>query len=475
MPSFPEAFLKQMEAALGPAEAAALTSALSGESPVSVRLNPLKAVPAAGEAVPWCAAGRYLPGRPAFTFDPLLHAGAYYVQEASSMFVAQAFSVIAHRLSAEGAPLRRVLDLCAAPGGKSTLWRSLLPAEALLVANEPLRPRASVLLENMAKWGHPDVVVSNAYPRDFAPLAGFFDVVAADVPCSGEGMFRKDAEAVAGWSPEAVALCARRQREIVADVWPALREGGYLVYSTCTFNREEDEANVAYICRELGACPVEVPAEPAWGVAGDARGEWPVAHFYPHRARGEGFFLALLQKTAPAPSARAGRKARGCRTEGGGAWREVSRWLRAPGDFVPLPGSGDEVAAVRAGLAADVASVAGAVRVLSAGVPLAQAKGRKLVPRAALALSAELAPDAFPRVELGPDEAVAFLRREAPLLPAGVPRGYVVAAYEGLPLGFLNNLGSRANNLYPAEWRIRSTHTAVPPRVVIPKSPSIEI
>ena len=199
-PIFPEAFVREMEACLGEAEAGALLAALAATPPVSIRLNPRKGCEACqGEPVPWCATGRYLPGRPAFTFDPLLHAGAYYVQEASSMFVEQAFRAL------PDVP-RRVLDLCAAPGGKSTLWRSLLPDGALLVANEPLRQRASVLVENLAKWGHPDTVVTQARPADFAALPGFSDVVAADVPCAGEGLFRKDHGAVAAGSSEAVAL-----------------------------------------------------------------------------------------------------------------------------------------------------------------------------------------------------------------------------------------------------------------------------
>ena len=460
-PIFPEAFVREMEADLGEAEARSLLAALAGPSPVSIRLNPRKAGEACrGEAVPWCATGRYLPGRPAFTFDPLLHAGAYYVQEASSMFVEQAFRAL------PDVP-RRVLDLCAAPGGKSTLWRSLLPDGALLVANEPLRQRASVLVENLAKWGHPDTVVTQARPADFAALPGFFDVVAADVPCSGEGMFRKDEGAVAAWSSEAVALCARRQRDIVEQVWPALREGGFFVYSTCTFNRAEDEENVAHICRTLGARPVAIRVDEAWGVAGDVRGEWPVCHFYPHRARGEGFFLALLQKTSGGAPARSRQRGREERQAGGELWRRASAWLRPGGAFAPIALPDGTLAAVGEELRADVMRVAGAARVLSAGVPLSVERGRKAVPHAALATSLALAPDAFPCVELDTPEAVAFLRRETLQLPPEAPRGYVVVTYDGLPLGFLNNLGSRANNLYPAEWRIRSSHVAETPHVVL--------
>lgn len=448
----PESFVRQMERLLPSAECEALLAALAGEPPVSVRSNPFKRAgqEAEREPVPWCAEGGYLSERPQFTFDPLFHAGCYYVQEASSMFVEQAFRQL------DEVP-RRVLDLCAAPGGKSTLWRSLLPDGALLVANEPLRQRAQVLVENLAKWGHPDVAVTQAYPADFAPLAGFFDVVAADVPCSGEGMFRKDAGAVEEWSPEAVVQCADRQWQIVNDVWPALREGGYLVYSTCTFNRLEDEDNVERICRELGAEPVPIACPESWGVSGDTTGRGlPVYHFYPHRTRGEGFFLALLRKTSAAPVARERKKARAVREQPVAGGATVARWLKQGDRFKLFRPDDAHIAAVRQTLADDFRRLRETVRTLSAGILLAEEKGRKLIPQHELALSVERAAEAFPQVELPYAQAVAYLRREAVVLPPEVPRGYVVVTYEGRALGFANNLGARANNLYPAEWRIRS-------------------
>lgn len=452
---FPESFIRQMNALVGEQEASALADALRAAVPVSVRRNPAKdgCLPGCeAGAVPWCASGSYLAERPVFTLDPLLHAGAYYVQEAASMFIEQAF------LRLPAAP-SRLLDLCAAPGGKSTLWRALMPEGSLLVANEPLRQRAVILAENMAKWGHPDVAVTNAYPHEFAPLASFFDVIAADVPCSGEGMFRKDEGAVDEWSEAAVEQCAERQREIIRDVWPALREGGYLVYSTCTFNRSEDEDNVAWICETLGAEPVPVPAPAAWGIVGDTTGRGlPVSHFFPHRARGEGFFLALLRKTSgdrePAAHVRKGKRD-GKRGGSAPVPAEVKRWICPAEDFTLLRSEPEVVSAVRTSLQANVDRIRATVRTLSAGIVLAEEKGRKLVPRHELAMSTRLAPEAFSRIPLTREEALSYLRREALILPPDAPRGYVLAVYEGLPLGWLNNLGSRANNLYPAEWRIR--------------------
>lgn len=539
----PEAFTHRMRVLLGPAEADALCLALTEtEPPVSIRRNPAKAgaaplafplaealgptaacpdvgaladasarsAGAAEKPVPWCAWGRYLPERPAFALDPRWHAGAYYVQEAASMFVAAAY-----RAAFPDVPPRRVLDLCAAPGGKSTLWRSLLPDDALLVANEPVKARANILAENLTKWGHPATVVANAYPVDFAPLPQAFDLIAADVPCSGEGMFRKDEQARAEWSPEAVARCAERQREILRDVWPALREGGVLVYSTCTFNREENEDIVRFVISELGAEPLAVPCDPAWGIVGDtAGGGLPVSHFFPHRTAGEGLFMAVLRKT-PMPSrapgavaafdasalpsaeeehatfsrksltfgaesptfseksatarrkdrakdrgrraertSRGDRKAKAAPTAAAPA--ECAAWLRSPDAFVLRCLPDGRIVAVPRAHADFTERLAAVARLLVTGVTVAETRGPKVIPHTALALSTALAPDAFPRVPLSLVEARAFLRREALVLPPDVPRGHVLATFDGLPLGWLNNLGTRANNLYPAEWRLRT-------------------
>ncbi len=460
--NLPEAFIEEMETTLGTAEAGRLIAALDTEAPVSIRLNPKREVRATegAERVPWSSTGYYLAGRAAFTFDPLLHAGCYYVQEASSMFVEQALRAM------DGMP-RRVLDLCAAPGGKSTLWRSLLADDSLLVANEPLRTRAAILAENMWKWGHPGVCVTSAYPKEFALLPGFFDVVAADVPCSGEGMFRKDAAAVGEWQPASPKLCAARQRDIIADVWPALRTGGYLVYSTCTFNRAENEDNVRWIIDELGAEAVPLPFEADWGVAGSTAGDGlPVCHFFPHRTRGEGFFIALLRKTSPTPPPHKRRKGAAGKATGD-VPKSCREWL--DGDF-RYAAAGTGFVAYPAAMAEEMSRLSTTVRTLSCGVALATEKGRKILPAPTLPFSTALRRDAFPRIELDYADAVAYLRRES-IVPATDARGYAVATFHDRALGFLNHLGTRANNLYPAEWRIRSTHAPqAAPEVVVPQS-----
>lgn len=458
MSQLPADFITQITQLLGADEASALCTALTGsEAPVSIRRNPLKPVETLPEAevgaVLWCDAGCYLAARPRFTYDPLLHAGCYYVQEAASMFVEQAY----RRIVADFQP-HRLLDLCAAPGGKSTLWRSLLPAEHLLVANEPIRQRAQILAENLAKWGHPDTVVTSAYPAEYAGLGSFFDVVAADVPCSGEGMFRKDENARTEWSLQAVADCAERQWQIISDIWPTLRQGGYLVYSTCTYNRAENEDNVYRICRELGAETVELPVPTEWKISGDTTGRnLHVYHFFPHRTQGEGLFLSLLRKTAEAPVMKEKKRKRG--SESSSAVKNAAaaaRWIQPAEQFKLLPVGEGQLAAVRQSLVADVRSITETVRALTVGVPLAEEKGRKLIPQHHLALSAALNREAFPTVELSLEQALSYLRREALCLPAEAPRGYVLITYQNHPLGFANNLGTRANNLYPQEWRIRN-------------------
>ena len=261
--ALPIDFITRTRALLGE-EFDHLEAALSADVPVSIRINPMKGTPApkAGAPVAWCESGFYLPERLSFTFDPLFHAGAYYVQEASSMFLEQAIKAYVKE------PVR-CLDLCAAPGGKSTHLASLLPDGSLLVSNEVIRSRSYVLAENIAKWGHPDTIVINNDPEEIGEaLPHLFDVIVTDVPCSGEGMFRKDTDSTGEWSVDNVRLCASRGRRIIHDIWNALKPGGILIYSTCTYNTEEDEENIHYIIEELGAEALPIPTQEEWQITG---------------------------------------------------------------------------------------------------------------------------------------------------------------------------------------------------------------
>lgn len=448
---------------MGEEEYRALETALLSEPPVSIRVNRGKrAEEVVGSPVPWASMGTYLSRRPTFTFDPLFHAGCYYVQEASSMFVEQVLRTYVTE------PVV-MLDLCAAPGGKSTHARSVLPAGSLLVANEVVRGRSQVLAENLIKWGDAGVVVTNNDPADFTSLAGLFDVVLTDVPCSGEGMFRKDPVAVDEWSVDNVQACWQRQRRILADIWPALKPGGLLVYSTCTYNKEENEENVAWIASELGAEVLEVPVVPEWGITGNVAGrDFPVYRFLPHRTRGEGFFLAVLRKYADDMLAMpciwedkekvSKKKRKGEKTHGAVPTvvpQEVKDWLCRAEDF-RFEVKDAKVTAFPKLHAPLYDVLRQQLKPVHAGVTLGEWKGKDLIPNHSLAMSVLLNRDAFPRFELAYEQAVAYLRKEAVALDASVPRGYVLLTYQGVPLGFAKNIGNRANNLYPQEWRIRS-------------------
>jgi 16S rRNA (cytosine1407-C5)-methyltransferase len=464
----PLEFIGSMETYLGD-EIGPFLAALDGEPVVSIRLNPVKTNPdtkllVPTEPVPWSRWGYYLGERIPFTFDPLLHAGIYYVQEASSMFVEH----VIRELLAEPVVC---LDLCAAPGGKSLALLSALPNGSLLVANELVRQRANVLAETMIKQGYPHAMVTNNSAADFGRLSHAFDLVLVDAPCSGEGMFRKDEVAVAEWSHDNVTRCAKRQKNILNDVWPALKPGGFLLYSTCTFNVTENERVVLELARSTGARFVQVGTEAEWGIAPSFDERTPGYRFFPHRARGEGLSLFILQKPAEEQKPggeqqfieeqqpgrevlernpkKKGNKGQSCFLKEQSAF---SPFLRYPDAFRFLQ-CGDRVFALPAEHAETMADLAEKLKVVTMGIE---------IPSHALALSRELNPGAFPRFPVTCSQAIAYLRKEAIVL-SGAPRGILLLMYEGEPIGFAKNVGNRANNLYPASWRIRSGY--LPERV----------
>ena len=357
------------------------------DAPVSIRLNPKKMAEGGWKMddvveVPWCRNAFYLKSRPNFTFDPLFHAGCYYVQEAASMFLDEA---LRQHLPADAHPLA-ALDLCAAPGGKSTLLRAALPAACLLYSNEPMRNRASILLENVQKWGYENHLVTNLFPKDYRKAKMRFDVILCDVPCSGEGMFRKDEATIKEWSRQNVEKCWQLQRDIVSEAWQCLNEGGLFIYSTCTFNTKENEENIRWMMDELGAkvLPVETKAE--WHITGSLLEGFaePVYRFIPGITRSEGLFMCVMRK---------------------------------------------------------------------AGENTGRAKKQSVPMMTPLDLHADA-----PRVELTYGQAIDYLRHEALVLPPDTPRGIVEVCFMGQPLGMAKNIGNRANNLYPKEWRIKTTH-----------------
>lgn len=446
----PKDFIESTKATFGNALWQHYLDAMSEPSPVSIRLNRQKAVVKdmfpEKEDVAWCADGFYLNRRPQFTFDPLMHAGAYYVQEASSMFL---YHVLTHIMGKDPVIM---IDMCAAPGGKSTLACSMLPVGSLLVSNEPVPQRASILAENIQKWGIPNVVVTNNYPRDIRKTGITCDIVLCDVPCSGEGMFRKDEGAIGEWSIQNVAKCHALQREIVGEAWQCLRQDGIMIYSTCTFNTSENEENVRWICESLGGEVIDIPIKKEWDITGSLLPHFDdsVYRFIPGKTRGEGLFMAVIRKTGECTQ-------RMLKTKSTGKGSNSSEWLKNPENYI-IEQDQQTVTATPKAWQPLVGLLQKELRVIHSGIRLGTIKGKDIIPDQSLALSTELCDDAFPRTEVDWQTAIAYLRKEAITLPADTPRGHVLLTYRQLPLGFVKNLGNRANNLYPAEWRIKTTH-----------------
>lgn len=393
MEELPESFAGYTRQLMGEERFAAFAASLDEEAPVSIRVNRAKwqGDVVGGERVPWSDDGYYLPERPNFTFDPLLHAGCYYVQEASSMFIERALRQYVTE------PVE-MLDMCAAPGGKSLAAISSLPEGSWVLSNEPIRQRASILAENVSKWCSKCMRVISNYPEQISKSKMKFDVILCDVPCSGEGMFRKDPQAVREWSVQNVEKCRMLQRDIVAEAWKCLRPGGILIYSTCTFNTREDEENVQWITEEYDAeiLPVDTCAE--WNITGSLLNGFsaPVYRFIPGITRGEGIFMAVIRKA--------------------GEWKAQKKL-----SLDKLPPMLHQMDLVRLD-----------------------------------AMDGSKAP--APTVDVDYDTAIAYLRREAVTLPQDAPRGIVTLTYRGVAIGQAKNLGNRANNMYPKEWRIKSTH-----------------
>lgn len=450
------AFIRYMEEAVGAENARIAFSAFDSPASVSVRLNPFKAGAGISGRVPeWNRHGRILDARPSFTLDPHLHAGAYYVQDTSSMFVGHVFRRLMKGFDADARPVR-VLDLCAAPGGKTTdlaaSLREMFGDRFILVSNEVMKQRAAVLAGNVALWGDPNVVVTSDDPRDFASLEGFFDVIVADVPCSGEGMFRKDEQAREQWSEDNVALCEARQRRIVADVWPALAQGGIFIYSTCTFNRYENDGNVGWIADELGAEPL---------LAGDdmlsASGVLKTGLGYslvPGHVEGEGQYCSALRKTSGTVSDRRRPSRPAGRHAGKAACPGAEGLVKLFRTEMSFRLKGDLVIAVPSAVGQELSGLESCLHVLAAGCAAGTFKGKDFVPDADLALCIALDREKFVSADVDRQTALSFLHRDALALP-DTPKGYVLVCHAGLPLGFVKNLGNRCNNLHPQSRRIR--------------------
>lgn len=445
----PEEFVRSMREMLGD-EAERLFSALDTPAEVSIRVNPAKPAEVfEGEAIGWSPNGRYLAERPQFTLDPLMHGGAYYVQEASSQFVA-------HILREDNLEGGRVLDMCAAPGGKTTVYSSLVGRRGLVVANDINRGRTLALSDNVQRWGMGNVVVTCNEPEHIGAFEQWFDVVAVDAPCSGEGMFRKMDEAREEWTPASVEQCVARQRDILAEAWRALRPGGKLIYSTCTFNDREDEGIVRWLVEEYGdeiVAAERVNTEDRWGIVRSDIGPFQCFHFYPYSARGEGFFAAVACKTEGVTKRRTPKGRRKVFTTlQSKDLAEVSRWVD-DAKTMSFRCVGDIVYGYNSAVMEDVTQLSESLSVVYSGVAMGQIFKGTLKPEHSLALFVGRNRDVIPEVELSLEDAQNYLRRQD-IDAKQFSEGVNVVTYKGVAIGFIKRIGARCNNMYPKDLRI---------------------
>ncbi len=426
----------------------ALLKSISEPSPVSVRINPGKweHSPVHAVPVPWCRSGFYLNERPSYTLDPLFHAGCYYPQEASSMFLEEVFLQIA----GANAKNIKVLDLCGAPGGKSTHLSVLIGSNGVLVANEVIRQRVMVLNENLTKWGQSNSIITHSDPSALSRLPGFFDIILIDAPCSGEGMFR-DPAAIKEWSQENTALCSERQKRILMDAWPSLKEEGVLIYSTCTFNPNENEENIRWLSDRKKAESIRLNISGYEGITEiDHEGVYGYG-FFPGKIRGDGLFIAAVRKKEKCvPSHERTRRNTGQKIGReekmvAGEWTDYTeeRFLRLGDDLFAVPCS-----------AADLQLLSGALKIASPGTRVLSVRNKNFLPTHELAMSVNCKKNRFPEIELSLNEALSYLHRDN-FAVEFVDKGWNIVTYKGINLGFVNNIGTRFNNYYPVEWRIR--------------------
>lgn len=449
----PPALLKSLENLSGYNAQAFIDAHEAGRPLSSIRLNPAKALPLnklsfeLGASVPWTNHGHYLLQRPVFTLDPLLHAGAYYVQEASSMFLEQ---VLAQHLNSTEPML--VLDLCGAPGGKSTHLQSLLNTNAVLVCNEVIKTRVNILTENLTKWGAANVLVTNNDPADFGKLTEIFDVIVVDAPCSGSGLFRKDLNAINEWSEANVNLCSQRQQRILADVWPALKPGGVLVYSTCSYSPQEDEDIADWLIENYDAKTMALQIDDSWGIVETASKRLNVKgyRFFPHLVAGEGFYLCCIKKGDTSEQATTFKLPKYSIEPTTKA--AVAPWLK-PHEDLMLYRHNEQVFAMPSHTWQRFQGFKPFLNIRKAGCKIGDMVRTDLVPDHALALS-QLVNAEISKAELSLEDALNFLRKNA-FETGQFPKGWVLMTHQNLPLGFIKNLGNRSNNYYPQEWRIR--------------------
>ena len=453
MSKYPAAFIDRMKAKFGGAYDAFISS-LDNTPITSIRTNPAKfkttdtTLPI-DQKIAWTETGHYLSERPSFTFDPLFHAGTYYVQESSSMFLEQAF--IATGLSVK--PIK-VLDLCAAPGGKSTHLLSLINKESLLVSNEIIASRNHILRQNLARWGSANFIVTQNKAEDFAKLGEFFDVVVIDAPCSGEGLFRKDKNAVNEWSEANVTMCAERQKGILQNIAQCLKPNGYLIYSTCTFEDAENLDNVNYLIHDLDFESISILNANKFSpeLTSVSDGQAKGYAFYPHRTKGEGFFISLLRKP---DEARREIKPIAFKPFIDKATAELQplleKYVNDAETFAVLKHQ-EYYNILPSIFLSDYRKLSRDLYIRNAGITAGEIKGKDFIPAHELSLYTGMKTD-FPAIDIDYKAAISYLKAETISVPTE-HKGWVVIRHKGINLGFAKALPNRINRYFPKEWRI---------------------
>lgn len=444
----PEIFQTRLKDKIGDTSFEAYVDSFEDKPIVSVRHNQHKGhIPAQHPSVPWCDLGYYLDERPIFTLDPAFHGGAYYVQEASSMFLWH----ILENLNLHKKDLK-ILDLSAAPGGKSTLIANWLNHQGLLCANDPIKHRAYTLKYNILKEGYSNVIVTHNDPRDYGQIQDFFDIILIDAPCSGEGMFRKDPDTIKEWSEENIELCAARQKRIVADVLPALKTGGLLIYSTCTFNESENIDNVLWMQKTYDLKSISIPIDPAWGIAIEEKKEAIGYQFYPHRVEGEGFFVSVAQKQLASPFEQKLKQSKHLLSlPDKNHIALVEPWI-APVDSDFLIFNKQEVHCIPEHAAIDIYILNLYLKIIHFGITIGNINKNIIIPDHSLALALCINPN-VQQVALDKQNALLYLKKELQHIDSHA-NGWVLVTYHGLGIGWLKNIGHRFNNYLPSEYRI---------------------
>jgi 16S rRNA C967 or C1407 C5-methylase (RsmB/RsmF family)/NOL1/NOP2/fmu family ribosome biogenesis protein len=453
-PKLPATFLESLRGIAGFEEEAFKEIHESGEQVTSVRFNPSKSLTTNHDLpiamkVPWSEFGFYLTERPIFTLDPLFHAGVYYVQEASSMFLEE---VIRQVIDLQK-PLR-ILDLCAAPGGKSTLIQSLISSSSLLVSNEIIKSRATTLAENIVKWGASNVVVTNNNPKDFQRLENYFDLIVVDAPCSGSGLFRKEALAIGEWSDQNVMLCWQRQQNILTDVMPALKQNGMLIYSTCSYSSQENEDVLDWIKDKYNFTSVAIKLNKDWNTI-ESRSQKHQCYgyrFYPDKVRGEGFFISIFYKSDVNNFSLARPKKTSF--ERLTKFEEIIvKKLTKPEIEIQFQKKGELVYGFPFDLTNEINLIHSSLYIKKAGILLGKITAEELIPEHELALS-KIVGDEVPTIDLTKTQALRYLRRENFDHHTKI-KGWCIVKYENQNLGWIKILSNRINNYYPSAWRIR--------------------